>query len=94
MSDLVCPHCHGTVPHGASVCRGCNAEIEYGSPPIAFLLIAIVSAFLGFKTYSIVPESLRFIAWVVGISCFVASSILLNKMFNDRVIFKRIYRTR
>ncbi len=94
MSDLVCPHCHGEVPRGATVCRGCQAEIEYGSPPAAFLVIAIASAFLGFKTSGIVPESLHFLAWVIGIGAFVVGCVLLNKMFGDRVIFKRNYRTR
>ncbi|MDP1970592.1 MAG: hypothetical protein Q8K42_06610, partial [Methylobacter sp.] len=93
MSDLACPHCRGTVPRGASVCRGCQAEVEYGAPTFAILFVAIVSAVLGVKTSGAVPESLSFLSWVVGVGCFVAGSLLLRKIFKDRVNFKRIYRT-
>lgn len=31
MPHLTCPHCHNDeVPMGASVCRGCHAEVHYG----------------------------------------------------------------
>ena len=30
MSHIICTHCMTTVPHGATLCRGCKAEIEYG----------------------------------------------------------------
>lgn len=93
MSDLVCPHCHGDVPRGARVCRGCQAEIEYGAPPFLFLIVLIVSIILGVKTSGSVPESLSFFGWIVGVGAFIAGSIALTKLFEDRVSFKRIYRT-
>ena len=94
MSDLVCPPCRGTIPRSASVCSGCQAEIEYGAPSFAFLVAAVVSAVLGFKISGVVPHSLSFLSWVVGIGCFVSGSVLLGKMFRNRVNFKRIYRTK
>lgn len=94
MSNLSCPHCRGNVPRGATVCRGCQAEIEYGVPPPAYLVVAIVSGIVGFKTSSIVPESLSFLGWVVGIGAFIGGSLLMSKFFGDRVNFKRIYKTK
>lgn len=94
MNNLVCPHCRGTVPRGASVCRGCQAEIEYGTPSFAFLVAIIVSVVLGFKTSGVVPEGLSFLGWVVGIGCFIAANVLMGKVFGNRVNFKRIYRTK
>lgn len=94
MSDIVCPHCRGTVPRGATVCRGCQAEIEYGAPGAAFLVLLVVSVFVGIKTASVVPESLSFLGWLVGIAILIGGGVLLNNMFADRVNFKRIYRTK
>lgn len=94
MGELVCSHCRGAVPRGATVCRGCQAEIEYGAPPFAYLVVLIASAFSGIKTSSIVPESLSFLSWVVGIGVFVGGGVLLSKVFGSRVNFKRIYKTK
>jgi uncharacterized membrane protein HdeD (DUF308 family) len=94
MSDLICPHCRGNVPRGATVCRGCQAEIEYGVPGFAFLIVAIVSAYLGVKVADWLPESLVILAWIAGIACFVFGGVMLEKAFGDRVEFKRIYRTK
>lgn len=94
MSELVCPHCHGDVPRGAKVCRGCQAEIEYGCPPALFLALIIFTAFLGFKASAVLPESLSFMGWIIGIGGFIAGSVLLNKVFEKRVNFKRIYNTK
>jgi hypothetical protein len=37
---------------------------------------------------------LSFMGWIVGIGGFIAGSILLNKVFENRVSFKRIYKTK
>lgn len=94
MNDLVCPHCRGNVQHGATVCRGCQAEIDYGTPGAAFLILAALSAFLGFKVYFALPNSLSFLAWGVGIGLFIAGRAALIRMFEKRVVFNRVYRTR
>lgn len=94
MEDLVCPHCHNTVSHGASVCRGCQAEVEYGTPRIVFIVLLVVSVVMGFKTTESVSPSFSFLGWVVGVGFFVAGIVLLTKFFADRVNFKRIYRTK
>ncbi|MFV0662087.1 hypothetical protein [Denitromonas sp.] len=94
MSHLICPHCHGDVSRGAKVCRGCQAEIEYGAPPFAFLVVVAISAVLGFKTSETVSADLSFLGWVIGAGSFVLGAILLTKLFGNRVNFKRIYRTK
>ena len=35
---ITCAHCRSDVPRGASVCRGCHAEIKYGPPPFYLLM--------------------------------------------------------
>lgn len=94
MSDLICPHCHGSVSHGAKVCRGCQAEIEYGAPGFTFVVLLIISIYLGFKTSNALPESMSFLCWITGVSVFAGGSFLLAHIFEHRVNFKRIYRTR
>ena len=41
---MVCPHCRSEIPHGANVCRGCQAEIKYGTP-IFFILLGVAAPF-------------------------------------------------
>ena len=92
MNDMVCPHCRGNVPHGAKVCRGCKAEIDYGAPGGLFLVLAVICVVVGYKTYAAVPDSLWYLGWVVGIASFMGGSALLEKIFSKRVKFKRDYR--
>ncbi len=82
--NLTCPHCYGNVPYGAKVCRGCQAEIEYGAPRSLYSVLLIASTYLG----------LSFLSWVVGIGVFIVSSILLEIIFKDRVAFNREYKTK
>ncbi|MGF6642057.1 hypothetical protein P3T17_000176 [Paraburkholderia sp. GAS82] len=92
MSDLICPHCKTTVPHGASVCTGCHAELEYGTPP--FLLGAILLGAIILGLY--VGNGMNgggLVGTVAGVVAFAALFAWLNKAFRDRVVFKRIYRT-
>jgi len=94
MSEMICPHCRGEVPRNASVCRGCQAEIEYGAPKIAFMVALLVSFFLGFTLAGRLPDSIAFLGWIAGLGVFIGACILIAKMFKDRVNFKRIYRTK
>lgn len=76
------------------MCRGCQAEIEYGTPGFAHLVVLAISAFLLFKVHGALPESISFIGWIVGGAALVGGEILLSKMYKDRVNFKRVYKTR
>lgn len=91
MSEIICPHCHGVVSHGAKVCRGCQAEVEYGAPPFLYAILLILSILLGIKVASLLPE---FFGWVTSIVCFVAGAVYLSKFFKNRIKFKRLYRTK
>lgn len=46
---MTCPHCHTQVSHGAKVCRGCQAEIEYGTPNFIASIFFILSIIIGVK---------------------------------------------
>lgn len=94
MPDLTCPHCHQTVPAGASVCRGCQAEITYGAPRHTFLIMAILSVLLGVWLAARLPASLEFIAWGAGIGALIAGGALIQRVCRGRIRFHRIYRTR
>ncbi len=94
MNNLICPHCHGSVPHGANVCRGCQAELEYGIPDFAHIVPFTAGIFLGMSTAVLMPDSLSFIGWITGIGGVIGGYVLLNRIFSDRVNFKRIYRTK
>lgn len=102
MSELVCPHCRGIVPRGASVCRGCQAEIVYGEWPkylngMLFIVCIVLAATVGQIAAKIVPSNLYSIVWIVVIGIFsgsyFASFRAIHPRFRDRVKFKRIYRT-
>lgn len=94
MNELICPHCHGSVPRGAKVCRGCQAEVEYGAPPAAFLLLLIVTGFIGSQVSGLVPNAMSFLGWIVGGGLFIAGAVFLVKRFKERVNFKRVYKTK
>lgn len=94
MSELVCPHCRESVPRGATVCRGCQAEIEYGAPSALYFILLIASVFAGVKISGVVPASLSLLGWPAGITVLVGAGALLRRMFADRASFKRIYKTR
>lgn len=84
---MTCPHCYTKVPYGASVCRGCWAEIEYGMPNYAYGFCFFIPLFIGVN----IGESTPVLGWVVGIALFLIISYICEKIFKDRVIFKRDY---
>lgn len=94
MSEITCPHCRGSVPWGATVCRGCQAEIEYGTPTVATVILVGFIVFIGYQTSAVLPETMSYIGWIVGIGGFIAGRLLLSKKFINRVYFKRIYNTK
>lgn len=94
MNELTCPHCRSNIPYGAKVCKGCQAEIDYGTPPFAYLVLIAASIYAGMKTSSILSGNLSFISWGVGMAVFVGGIILLTKIFKNRVNFSREYKTK
>ncbi|WP_282680096.1 hypothetical protein [Shewanella xiamenensis] len=55
------------------------------------MFLIIFSVIVGVKTTSFLPE---FMGWIVGVGAFIGGFIGINKIFVDRVNFKRIYRTK
>lgn len=91
MGELVCPHCHGNVSFGAKVCRGCQAEVEYGAPRWALLIVLAFAAIFGLKTGLGIAE---WLGWVVGIAALFGGAFAANVLFKNRINFKRMYRTK
>jgi hypothetical protein len=89
------------VPQGAFVCRGCQAEIQYGPPVSAYLAALIGSVFIGLctgvVTANILPNALSFLYVIVGVGVFIGLLIkflgAIGRKYKDRVYFKRYYRT-
>ncbi|WP_199540427.1 hypothetical protein [Paraburkholderia kururiensis] len=94
MSDLTCPHCRNLVPRGATVCRGCQAELKYGAPNGAFGVALLAGVFAGVVVDKALPPSASIAGWIVGAAIFFGLSGVVRKIYANRVIFKRIYRTR
>jgi len=88
---MTCPHCHGAVPIGATVCRGCKEEISYGAPfwtiVVTFLLAVFLAIQVGVRTNST-------LGWISGLVTFFGGHYLLeSKLFVNRVAFNRHYKT-
>jgi hypothetical protein len=90
MKELKCPHCHEIVPMGATVCKGCQAEIEYGTPLFIMLIIFLISVLLGVAASDLGNS---YLGWGVGIVVLILLFVRSEKIFSDRVKFKRIYKT-
>jgi len=94
MSNLTCPHCHNSVPMGASVCRGCHAELKYGPSRAIVFGSVILAVVAGSIVGSILPHSMSIVGWIVGIGTLGFLHTRVRSIYKDRVVFKRIYRTR
>lgn len=94
MSDLICPHCRNKVPRGATVCRGCHAELKYGPSNGPFAFAAIASLVVGAEIDKFLPSSLSVVGWFVGAACFIGIAGFIKNHYKDRVVFRRVYRTR
>lgn len=94
MSDLTCPHCHETVPRGATVCRGCQAEVEYGPSSMATFVIFTGSVVVGAWIADMFPRSFGILKYVIFFGAIAGGVWLRRVLFGDRIMFKRNYRTR
>lgn len=88
MTEHQCPHCHTQVPDGASVCRGCQAELQYGPPPGLVGATIVIPILIG-----IFSDTGNF-GFFLGIAVAAAGAIFLKRKMKDRVVFRRRYRTR
>ncbi|WP_025903372.1 zinc ribbon domain-containing protein [Tatumella sp. UCD-D_suzukii] len=90
---MICPHCKSEIPHGANVCRGCQAEIRYGTPGL-FMLAGFILPLLA---TSWILNALRthstFVMWFIGLPLTVIGWLffykLSQKLFSRRIHFSR-----
>jgi len=108
VSHIICTHCMTAVPHGATVCRGCKAEVEYGVSQGMCTVLSVASALLGlvvvgaldsirerFSTLDNFSPTTGIALWGIAvIALYAGGRYLLRKWYKDRVVFNRIYRTR
>jgi hypothetical protein len=88
MEDLICPHCHTRVSHGAKVCTGCQAEVEYGSPAWAIIFLFLIAVIIGLFTRNSILGG-----WIIFWAILVGGGFACSKLFTNRISFKRIYKT-
>jgi hypothetical protein len=90
MRNVECPHCHSYVPHGAKVCRGCQAGMEYGTPPVVLLFVVLVA---GFAAWYVGAATHAVLGWIVFVALLASGVYGSTRVFRDRINFKRLYRT-
>lgn len=88
---LQCPHCHTAVPKGATVCTGCQAEVEYGTPGTLVVLLLVVALFGGYGVATKLESAIA--GWVVGIALLICGGLAFSKLFGYRAKFTREYKT-
>lgn len=99
--NLSCPHCMNNVPWGARVCRGCHAEISYGTPPFIAITLTVLSVVAGFVVGKLFHDLLSItnstVLWIVcGATTLLGwwfSFKNCRRFFRERTWFKRIYKT-
>lgn len=102
-SNLTCGHCgHGPIPWGAGVCRGCHAEVHYGTPKsllwivfgvsfvAAYLLLRVAHFGLGVQSH----KALWMVFGVSIVSLMIFGFATCRRLFRNRAVFYRPYRTR
>lgn len=85
---LVCPFCgQDDIKYGASVCRGCQAEIHYGRKWFSIFLAGILFIYLGYLLDSWIEKLLPI---AIGLVC-IAIGIMRAK--DKEPYFVRINKT-
>lgn len=96
---VTCPHCVTEVPWGARVCRGCQAEIEYGTPRgiTAFLgIICLIAGWYAAKVFHLYITDNSTVLWAVFGIVFGGLALLCTRFcrrrYANKTMFKRFYR--
>ena len=85
---LKCPHCGTLVEHGLTVCRGCKAEIEYGTTFQESISAGFGCGFAIFiiaMLFSMDLERVFSLIWIPFLIGFIGNSALSK----DSIRFKR-----
>ncbi len=99
-STVTCPHCMNSVPWGASVCRGCHAEISYGTPQgvvVFFIFACVIAGWWAAKGVHTLITTNSTVLWIVFGAAFLASGYVAQKVctrfYRGKTRFHRIYKT-
>ncbi|EMB9957254.1 hypothetical protein U9665_001396 [Escherichia coli] len=88
---IECPHCKSEIPHGANVCRGCQAEISYGPSGFSYAITLIVPIVLGYFLAKQVDTGL--LKWILFFVAAIPSFWFFRKFLilrkADRINFER-----
>lgn len=91
-STMTCPHCHTEVPYGATVCRGCQAEVDYVPPGSVYVGSIIGALIVAWMVSRSLPHVLSPIGCVLA---FVGVMYLTLRGIRKRYPrFMRRYRTK
>ncbi len=93
---ITCPHCRSEIPHGANVCRGCRAEIKYGTPKffiwLGLLLPIVVGYFIARFLHLTVgaDETVAYVVWgIVTLAGWYGCIRVCKRLFKNYVSFIR-----
>jgi hypothetical protein len=96
---VTCPHCMNQVPWGAHVCRGCQAEIQYGTPRAVTAFFGILCLILGWYAAKVVRLYITdhsIVLWTVFGIVFAASvsacTRFCRRRYAGNTVFRRFYR--
>ncbi len=98
-STITCPHCMNNVPWGARVCRGCQAEISYGTPLASIIFFIVLSVGAGWYVTKLAHDYLftnSTLLWCVFAAVLIPCAILSRKackrLYDGKTEFRRHYR--
>ncbi|ELW2866014.1 hypothetical protein ABVL22_004300 [Salmonella enterica] len=95
---ITCPHCRSEIPHGANVCRGCQAEISYGTSGFMMLVLLIgplviagfLSSLLNAVGFSRLPNIKLIIEVCACIVLWIYGIKWSRRKYKDRIRFERV----
>lgn len=95
-NNLICPHCRSNdIPYGANICKGCRAEIKYGTPgyvKIAGFILPIIMGWYPAKYLGLHGVNETFALIVFGLITVIGWYAVIRlcvKLFQDNVVFTR-----
>ncbi len=98
-STVTCPHCMNAVPWGARVCRGCHAEITYGTPRGVAILFTVLCVIVGWYVTKLVHDNLSTnstLLWTVFGVVFLICALVFGRgctrFYAGKTMFRRFYR--
>lgn len=96
---VTCPHCMNEVPWGAHVCRGCQAEVRYGTPrgvAVFFFILSVVFGWWAAKAVYVFITTNSTVLWIVFgavfLGCALGARKACKRFYDGKTVFRRFYR--